>query len=103
MSHFYVCYSDEAKDDLRNIFMYIAYDLSSRDNAESQVNRIREAIKKLDKFPKRNISPPILTTILRQIANANRSTNIVFWSYNIPQKLLHYCRLIRIDRLNIRI
>lgn len=51
MSNFYVCYSDEAKDDLRNIFMYIAYNLGSRDNAEGQVNRIREAIKKLDKFP----------------------------------------------------
>ena len=51
MSNFYVCYSDEAKDDLRNIFMYIAYNLGSRDNAEGQMNRIREAIKKLDKFP----------------------------------------------------
>ena len=47
MSNFYVCYSDEAKDDLRNIFMHIAYNLGSRDNAEGQVNRIREAIKKL--------------------------------------------------------
>ena len=53
MNNFYVCYSDEAKDDLRNIFMYIAYELGSRDNAESQVNRIREAIKKLDKFLKK--------------------------------------------------
>ena len=51
MSSFYVCYSDEAKDDLRNIFMHIAYNLGSRNNAEGQVNRIREAIKKLDKFP----------------------------------------------------
>ena len=58
MSSFYVCYSDEAKDDLRNIFMHIAYNLGSRDNAEGQVNRIREAIKKLDKFPKRNSPVP---------------------------------------------
>ena len=50
MSNYYVSYSDEAKDDLRNIFMHIAYNLGSRDNAEGQVNRIREAIKKLDKF-----------------------------------------------------
>lgn len=42
MSNFYVCYSDEAKDDLRNIFMYIAYNLGSRDNAEGQVNRVRD-------------------------------------------------------------
>ena len=57
MSNFYVCYSDEAQDDLCNIFMHIAYELGSRDNAKGQVNRIREAIKKLDKFPKRN--PPV--------------------------------------------
>ena len=57
MSNYYVCYSDEAQDDsdeaqddLRNIFMHIAYNLGSRDNATGQVNRIREAIKKLDKF-----------------------------------------------------
>ncbi len=54
MSDFYVCYSDEAKDDLRNIFMYIAYNLGSRDNAEGQINRIRDAIKKLNRFPKKN-------------------------------------------------
>lgn len=54
MKKYYVCYSDEAQDDLRNIFMHIAYELGSGDHAESQVNRIREAIKTLDKFPKRN-------------------------------------------------
>ncbi len=58
MSSFYVSYSDEAVDDLRNIFMHIAYELGSRDNAEGQVTRIREAIKKLDKYPKRNPSVP---------------------------------------------
>ena len=49
-----ICYSDEALDDLRNIFMHIANDLQSRDNAEGQVNRIRTAIKGLDRFPKGN-------------------------------------------------
>ncbi|MBO4902015.1 MAG: type II toxin-antitoxin system RelE/ParE family toxin [Lachnospiraceae bacterium] len=49
-----ICYSDEAMDDLRNIYIYIAYDLQSRDNAEGQVNRIRTAIKNLDRFPKTN-------------------------------------------------
>ena len=38
MSNYFVYYSDEAKNDLRNIFMHIAYELGSRDNAESQVN-----------------------------------------------------------------
>ena len=53
-----IIYSDEAKDDLRNIFIYIAYHLQSRDNAEGQVNRIREAIRKLHSFPKRNPTVP---------------------------------------------
>ena len=57
MRDYYVCYSDEAKDDLRNIFLYIAYELGSRDNAEGQVNRIRECIRSLERFPKRN--PPV--------------------------------------------
>ena len=58
MMEFYVCYSDEALNDLRNIFMYIAYELGSRDNAEGQVNRIKDAIRKLNKFPKRNADIP---------------------------------------------
>ena len=57
-NEYYVCYSDEAKDDLRNIFMYITYKLHARDNAEAQVNRIRTAIKNLNKYPKRN---PVVT------------------------------------------
>ncbi|RKM55327.1 hypothetical protein D6853_11460 [Butyrivibrio sp. X503] len=55
---FFIYYADEAKDDLRNIFMYIAYDLGSRDNATGQVNRIREAISALVNFPKRNALVP---------------------------------------------
>ena len=53
-----VWYSDEAKEDLRNIFLYIAYNLQARDSAEGQVNRIREAIKGLNKYPKRNPAVP---------------------------------------------
>ena len=54
---YYVCYSDEATDDLRNIFLHIAVNLQSRDNAERQVNRIREAIRNLENYPK--IHPPV--------------------------------------------
>lgn len=57
MSDYNVYYSDDSINDLRNIFMYIAYELGSRDNAESQVNRIRESIKGLDKYPK--VNPPV--------------------------------------------
>ncbi len=40
MSNYFDGYSDEAKDDLRNFFMHIAYNLGSRDNAEGQVNQL---------------------------------------------------------------
>jgi len=37
MSNFYVCYSDEAQNDLRGIFMHIAYELGSRDHYKVQL------------------------------------------------------------------
>ena len=46
-------YSDEALDDLRGIYEYIAFFRKSPDNARGQVNRIRKAIYGLDKFPNR--------------------------------------------------
>jgi plasmid stabilization system protein ParE len=52
MRYFSICYSDEAKNDLRNIFMYIAYELKSRDNAEGQVNRFVTQLKSLKNFQK---------------------------------------------------
>lgn len=38
MSNYSVRYSDEAKEDLRNIFMYIAYKLGSKENVTGQVS-----------------------------------------------------------------
>ena len=46
-----IIYSPESLDDLRSIYMYIAYELLAGDTAEKQVNRIREAVRKLDVFP----------------------------------------------------
>ncbi len=48
---FNILYSPESLDDLRSIYMYIAYELLAGDTAEKQVNRIREAVRKLDRFP----------------------------------------------------
>ena len=45
---FQIIYSPEALDDLRAIYMYIAYEKQAPENAESQTNRIRNAIRKLD-------------------------------------------------------
>lgn len=48
-----VIYSPEAKDDLREIYSYIAFDLKAPDTAEGQVNRIRKEIRSLDFMPAR--------------------------------------------------
>ena len=79
MSNYYICYSDEAKEDLRNIFMYIAYELGSRDTAERQVNRIRDAIKKLEKFPKRNPSVPYEPWASLGMRRLNVDNYVVFY------------------------
>lgn len=48
-----VIYSPEAKDDLREIYSYIAYDLQAPERAKGQVNRIRKEIRSLDFMPSR--------------------------------------------------
>ena len=39
-----IIYSSEAKDDLREIYSYIAYDLQAPETAEGQVNRERNPV-----------------------------------------------------------
>ena len=45
--------SEQAEVDLRNLYLYIAVDLQSPETGESQLERIKEAIYALDKFPER--------------------------------------------------
>lgn len=49
-----VAYTPLAYDDLLSIFNYIAFDLKSEMNATGQVNRIRDAIRKLNTLPERH-------------------------------------------------
>ena len=42
-----------AKDDLRDIFRYIAYDLQALTNAVGQIERLEKAIMSLDSMPER--------------------------------------------------
>ena len=51
--HFQVIYSPAAKDDLRGIYAYIAFELKARQTASNQVNRIRKEIRALDRMPER--------------------------------------------------
>lgn len=45
--------TERADRDLRNIFLYIAIDLSSLENAEKQIKRLWDAILSLDELPER--------------------------------------------------
>ena len=50
MKKFDVVVSDQAEQDLRGIYEYIAYELLSPQNAEGQLSRLEKAILKLDTF-----------------------------------------------------
>ena len=55
MSNTYsVIYSPEARNDIKEIYSYIAFELLVPDTAEGQVNRIRKTIHSLDFMPSRN-------------------------------------------------
>ena len=54
MGSYLIKYSDEALQDLKNIFEYIAIQLREPVIAAAQVNRIRECIRSLEQFPARN-------------------------------------------------
>lgn len=53
MSAYTVIYSSEALDDLRKIYLHIAFALKAAETARKQVNRIRQRIRALDEFPLR--------------------------------------------------
>jgi toxin ParE1/3/4 len=46
-----IIYSPESLDDLRAIYSYIAFEKLAPQNAEGQVNRIRESIRSPHLFP----------------------------------------------------
>ena len=50
---FHISYSPEAVEDLRGIYVYIAFELLVPETAERQVNRIREKVRSLDFMPER--------------------------------------------------
>lgn len=49
-----VVYSPKAKDDLKEIYSYIAFKLQVPNTAQGQINRIRKAIRSLGFMPARN-------------------------------------------------
>ncbi len=53
MDNYNVSYSPLAIDDSKGIYAHIAFDLQEKQIAEKAVNKIRTAVKSLNKFPKR--------------------------------------------------
>lgn len=51
---YHVIYSSKAMEDLKDIYAYIADELQVPDTAEKQVNRIRQAVRKLNFMPSRH-------------------------------------------------
>ena len=51
MNQYKVIVADQADQDLREIYEYIAFELLSPDNAAGQLERLELAINKLDAFP----------------------------------------------------
>lgn len=50
---FEVKISDQANNDLRNIYEYIAFELKSPTSASGQINRLEKGIMGLDQMPER--------------------------------------------------
>ena len=48
-----VIYSPAATEDLISIYSYICFKLQAADTAREQINRIRDAVRKLDELPER--------------------------------------------------
>lgn len=51
---FYVIYSAEARQDLRDIYEYIAYELLAPETAAGQIERIMKAVRSLEQMPMRH-------------------------------------------------
>jgi addiction module RelE/StbE family toxin len=89
-----VIYSPVAKEDLRGIYRYIAFNLLEPEIAGNQVNRIRECIRKLDVFPQKHQKvtwEPWSSVGMRHIPVNNF---IVYYLVNDEHKLVTVIRIL---------
>ncbi len=77
-----VIYTDIAKSELSEIYEYIAYDLREPVNAKKQIDRIRNKIKILDKFPFRHKIYELKSTNIEGIRCLYVDNYIVFYYPN---------------------
>jgi toxin ParE1/3/4 len=89
-----VAYTDEAVDDLRGIYRYIAFRLLEPVVAENLINRIREKVRDLGMFPKkyRLVSfEPMRSCGMRQVSVDNF---IVFYLTDDENKTVAVARVL---------
>lgn len=93
MVKYQLSYSAEALRDLRDIFEYIAFELKEPATARAQVGRIRDNIRSLDAFPKRNRAidwEPWVTRGVRQMPVDNF---IVYYIPDDNNRTVHILRI----------
>ena len=69
-------YSARARQDLRDIYEYIAYGLLARDTASRQIGRIMKEIRSLDKMPQHPSCPAKLYAIGRDNGGSSIASTI---------------------------
>lgn len=91
--NFDVRISEQAEDDLRGIFEYIAFELLAPESAIGQLDRLEEAISGLDRMPKRFKSyekEPWLSRGLRVLTVDNY---LVFYIPDMKEKTVTVIRV----------
>ena len=71
-NNYSVIYSSEARNDIKNVYSYIAFELLTPDTAKNQVNRIRKAVRSLGFMPSRHpvVDWELMTKYSRNSVNA---------------------------------
>ena len=90
---YHVLYSKAAKEDIKDIYEYIAYDLLAPATAASQIKRIIELIKSLSEMPmrfQRYAEEPWYSLGLRFVPVNNY---LVFY---LPDEMKHIVKIIRV-------
>ena len=102
MKHYKILITDEALNDMKSIYEYIAYEILAPDIAMGQYNRIADAIQTLEQIPERikvMESEPEKTRALRKLIVDNYAafffianntvvvTNVLYGASNIERRL----------------
>ena len=82
-----VVQSEQAEYDLRAVYEYIAFDLKSPENANSQLNRLEEMILSLNQFPERFRLYQKEPWLSRNTRIAPKDNYLIFYMTDTEKKL----------------